>query len=328
MKKYLILILAFLMIFGVTGTIKAEEYKMTVGTNGPIGAPEYRACGFFAKQLEERTNGRIKGIAYGAELGAPMEQLENVMSGNQTAYFGELTCFANLHKDLNIAAFAFAFRNDEHLIKFLESEKGTKIWNDIRKEKGINVLDFHGRRLPRVVMSKRPLYTLNDFQGFKMRVPEIPMYMKVWEAIGTDTNRVTWGEVYMALSQGLIEGHEGSIDGNIEIRTFEQAPYMLRTDHIYSLYTLSMNDEFYQKLPEDLKQIVKEVAKETMEFVTGLIVGNEKAYLDELLESGTIIIYNEKLRKQLRDKLNTLAPELEKEGFWSEGLYEYVTQLR
>lgn len=328
MKKYFILVLIFLIIFGVTGTIKAEEYEITAATGGAVGSPEYLAVNFFVKQLEERTNGRIKGNPYGAELGTATEQLENVMSGNQTVYFGELTWLANLNKDLNITAMAFIFQNNEHLVKFLESEKGTKIWNDIRKEKGINVLDFHGQRLPRVVMSKRPLYTLDDFQSFKMRVPEIPIYMRVWDAIGTNTNRVAWGEIYMALSQGLIDGHEGPIDGILEVLTFEQAPYMLRTDHVYSLYTLSINDKFYQKLPEDLKQTIKEVTKETMTFVSGLTVGKEEETINGLLEEGTIIIYNEKLRTQLRDKVSTLAPKLEKEGFWSEGLYEYVQLIK
>jgi TRAP-type transport system periplasmic protein len=329
MRKYIVLVLVCLIFFGSIVAIKAaEEYKFTVATNAAVGSEEWEAVQFIAEQLEERTDGRIKCDGFGPELGSAPQQIENVMVGNQTAFFGELTWMANLHKDFNITAFAFLFQDNQHLIKFLESEKGTEMWNEILEETGVNVLSFHGERLPRVVMSKKPLFTLDDFQNLKMRVPEIEMYMRVWDALGTDTNRVTWGEMYMALAQGLIEAHEGPIGGIYEVLTHEQAPYMMRTDHIFSLFTFCINDKFYQNLPEDLKQNIQEVIDDAMKYVTELELESEDSIVKSFLDDGTIIIYNEKLRDQLRDKLAPLAPKFEEEGFWSEGLYDYVIQLR
>lgn len=301
------------------------EYRVIAATNGAIGSEEHQAVKEFGRRLEELSKGRIKVDAFGVELGDAMSQIEHVMDGTQQVYFGELTWLANVHKDLNISAMAFAFRNVQHLLQFLQSDRGNQIWKELLQKNGIRVLDFSGQRLPRVVMCKRLLRSIDDFQGLKMRVPEIPIYMRVWDYIGTSTHRVTWGEIYLALAGGLIEAHEGPIDGIWAIRTYEKAPYMLRTDHIYSLYFVAVNDKYFQKLPKDLQEAVITAAKDANRFVNGLI--DEAKILDKYKAQKCNVVYNEPMREQLRNKLATLGPKLEAEGFWSKGLYEYVSKL-
>ena len=301
------------------------EYRVIAATNGAIGSEEHQAVKEFGKRLEELSKGRIRVDAFGVELGDAMSQIEHVMDGTQQVYFGELTWLANVHKDLNISAMAFAFRNVQHLLQFLQSDRGNQIWKEILQKNGIRVLDFSGQRLPRVVMSKRLLRSIDDFQGLKMRVPEIPIYMRVWDYIGTSTHRVTWGEIYLALAGGLIEAHEGPIDGIWAIRTHEKAPYMLRTDHIYSLYFVAMNDKYFQKLPKDLQEAVITAARESNRFVNSLI--NEAKILDKYKAQKCNVVYNEPMREQLRNKLAPLGPKLEADGFWSKGLYEYVSKM-
>jgi len=305
--------------------ISKVEYRVIAATNGAIGSEEHQAVKEFGRRLEELSKGRIKVDAFGIELGDAMSQIEHVMDGTQQVYFGELTWLANVHKDLNISAMAFTFRNVGHLIKFLQSERGDQIWRELLEKKGIRVVDFSGQRLPRVVMCKRLLRSIDDFQGLKMRVPEIPIYMRVWKHIGTSTHRVTWGEIYLALASGLIEAHEGPIDGIWAIRTHEKAPYMLRTDHIYSLYFVAVNDKFFRQLPKDLQEAVMTSARDATRFVNGLI--DENKILGKYKAQKCNIVYNETLREQLRDKLATLGPQLEADGFWSKGLYEYAIKV-
>jgi len=315
----------FLLGFTPTKAMGKAEYRIIAATNGAIGSEEHQAVKEFGKRLEELSKGRIKVDAFGIELGDAMSQIERLMDGAQQIYFGELTWLANVHKDLNISAMAFTFKNVEHLIQFLQSDRGNKIWNELLEKNGIRVLDFSGRRLPRVVMSKRLLKSIDDFQGLKMRVPEIPIYLRVWKHIGTSTHRVTWGEIYLALATGLVEAHEGPIDGIWAIRTHEKAPYMLRTDHIYSLYFVAVNDKFFRNLPKDLQEAVITAAKDSTRFINTLI--HEEKILAKYKAEKTNVIYNEKLREQLLDKLSTLGPQLEAEGFWSKGLYEYAIKL-
>jgi len=303
------------------------EYNISAGTNGAIGTEEHQSVEYFGRRLEEETKGRFQVDCFSMEIGDAMAQIEGVMGGIQQVYIGELTWFANLHKDLNIAGLAFQFKNEDHLLKFLHSEWGQRIWEGIRTQHGVKVLDYTGLRAPRVTLSKRPLESLADVQGLKMRVPEIPIYMRVWDHLGAATHRVTWGEMYLGLAGGLLEAHEGPLDGVLAIRTYEQAPYLHRTDHIYSTVLVTINDDFYESLPEDLQEIVGKVAKETTSYYTKIVAeGMERA--QKTMESeGATILFNEDLRDELRQKLAPLGPQLEQEGYWAAGLYDYVNQL-
>lgn len=306
---------------------KKAEYSISAGTNGAIGTEEHQAVEYFGRRLAEETDGRFQVDCFSMEIGDAMAQIESVMGGVQQVYIGELTWFANLNKNLNIAGLAFQFKNEDHLLRFLHSEVGQKVWEDIRSQHGVRVLDYTGLRAPRVTLSKRPLNSLADIQGLKMRVPEIPIYMRVWDYLGAASHRVTWGEMYLGLAGGLLEAHEGPLDGCLAIRTYEQAPYLHRTDHIYSTILVTINDDFFESLPADLQEAVVKVAKETTAYYTEIVAANLETAVATMEKEGTTILYNEDLREELRQKLLPLGPQLEKEGFWEPGLCDYVNQL-
>ena len=220
---------------------------------------------------------------------------------------------------------AFAFNSQEHMAKYLESERWNNICDELIEKTGVKPLAWNGTRLPRVVMSKKPILSVEDFEGLKMRVPPVPIYEDVWKTIGCSTHRVNWGEIYISLAGGLIEAHEGSIDGIWAIRTHEVAPNMLRTDHILSRYLMVVNNEFFNNLPEDLQKVVVQAANDAGDYANSLI--NENELLSKYREEGTRIIYDDKLRGKLQLMLSDLAPILEERGMWSEGLYDYVIDL-
>jgi TRAP-type C4-dicarboxylate transport system substrate-binding protein len=319
--------LAIIFLLGLNpSTTKAEaKYSMAGGTAGAIGSEEHQAVQYFGKRLEELSKGQIKVDTFGPEVGNTMSQIERLMDGTQQVWLGELTWLANLHKDINICAFGFAFRSADHLIQFFESEEGKRIFNEVREKNGIRVINFSGKRMPRVVLSKRLLKSVDDFQGLKMRVPPIPIYMKVWKWLGTSTHRVTWGEIYMAMAGGLVEAQEGPPDGIMAIRTHELAPHMLRTDHVNSIYLVTINDNFFQNLPKELQDAVLTAAEDAMRYINVLV--DEEKILSKFKEEGTKIIYNDPLVEQLRKKLSPLGPKLEAEGMWKKGLYDYVASM-
>jgi len=306
---------------------KRPEYSISAGTNGAIGTEEHQAVEYFGRRLTEETGGRIHVDCFSMEIGDAMAQIESVMSGTQEIYMGDLTWFANLNKNLNIAGLAFMFRDEDHLLRFLDSEVGQKIWEDIRVRHGVRVLDYKGMRAPRVTLSKRPLNSLADLQGLKMRVPEIPIYMRVWDYLGAATHRVTWGEMYLGLTGGLLEAHEGPLDGCLAIRTYEQAPYIHRTDHIYASEVIIVNEDFFLSLPADLQEVFVRVAQETGEYYDRIVKANMETAMEIMESEGATVIWNEDLREELRQKLAPLGPQLEKEGYWDPGLCDYVNQL-
>ena len=303
------------------------EYRISAGTNGAIGTEEHQAVEYFGRRLTEETNGRIQVDCFSMEIGDAMAQIESVMSGTQEVYMGDLTWFANLNKNLNITGLAFQFKDEDHLRRFLDSEVGQEIWEDIRTRHGVRVLDYKGMRAPRVTLSKRPHQQLGRPPG-----PEdagagdsdlhaglgLPGHGHPPGNLGRDVSRP---------DRGAPRSPRGPLDGILAIRTYEQAPYLHRTDHIYATEVIIINEDFFQSLPADLQEIVVKVAEETGAYYDQIVKTNMETAMEIMASEGTTILWNEDLREELRQKLAPLGPQLEEEGYWDAGLCDYVNQL-
>jgi TRAP-type C4-dicarboxylate transport system substrate-binding protein len=90
----------------------------------------------------------------------------------------------------------------------------------------------------------------------------------VWETLQTKPSRVTWGEVYLAMKTGVVEGAEGPISATYGVKFHEAAPNGYLTNHIISSSHITMNEKAYQSLPADLKKVVEEAARESVVWAT------------------------------------------------------------
>ena len=132
------------------------------------------------------------------------------MQGSVHIYGDVLDWYANWVKDYAILAWGFTFRDADHMQKFLDSPTYAAMSEKLRKEQGLRILAAAPTQ-PRILFSKKPIGTLNDLNGVKMRVPEIKTYLTLWETLGTRPSRLAWGEIYLGLKTGVVEAAEGPI---------------------------------------------------------------------------------------------------------------------
>ena len=86
-------------------------------------------------------------------------------------------------------------------------------------EQGARVIANNWLRAPRVMLSKEPINSIEDMKDLKMRVPEIETYLESAKALGAKPTQVPWGEVYIALTQGVVEACEGPLDSVYSMRS-------------------------------------------------------------------------------------------------------------
>ena len=150
----------------------------------------------------------------------------------------------------------------------------------------------------------------------------------VWSMLRgkTKPSRVTWGEVYLAMKTGVVEGAEGPISATYGVKFHEAAPYGYLTNHILSSSHITMNETTYQSLPADLKKAVDEAARESVVWATN----EAKSLADETLKKmraegakiGTIDT------KPFQDKLREAVAKAEAEGLWPKGLWQKVQDIK
>lgn len=120
-----------------------------------------------------------------------------------------------------------------------------------------------------------------DLKGVKMRTPPTPMDAKVWSALGMLPVTVSWGELYAAMQTGVSEALESSLPGYDGSKLYEVAPNLALTEHTLQVNHTSMSEISWNKLPEDLQELVQEVALEANDHGIDMAI----KYDAELVES-------------------------------------------
>lgn len=307
--------------------VQAAPIVLKLGTVQISTATASLACERMAKLAGERSNGRLKIEFFPAsQLGNAITQIEGVMMGTQDMFQDALEWMAQFEKDYNIIALAYGFRDQKHLQAFFNTPLHMEIKESLRRDRGLRIIVENWDRAPRVLLSKKPVYSPKDLQGIKMRVPEIEMYLKVWKAMGAQPTQVAWAEVYLALMQGVVDAMEGPFDTLLGMKLYEAAPNISLTHHILSASMVCINDKKFLTLPKDLQEILLGAAKDAGDYFTKLNIESYDRDKKEMEAKGAKFIVVD--RKPFQERMIPLIKEMEEQEKWSKGLYQKIQDIK
>ena len=327
LKCWTVVVAAIVMLAGVSGPGSAADViELKLGHLSAAGGSEDLAAQKIAEVAQEKSKGRIKvKIFPGGQLGNFVSQMEAVRSGAQDVVWGSLAWLGNFIKDYQILAMPYGFKSQEQLDKFMDSPLG----QDLKKQlldRGWLLAREHAAGLPKVMISKKPIFTLDDLKGVKMRIPEYPVYVKAFEAMGTKPVRVTWGEAYLALVQGVSDAMECGFEFIYPSKFHEAAKYITWTYHLYDTRGAVMNPKRFNTLPKDLQQVMMDA------FIAGEKSYNDQMqvmkveHADKMMKTGVAIIQVDP--EPFRKRVAGIVDDLENQGFWSKGLYKKIQEIQ
>jgi TRAP-type transport system periplasmic protein len=279
----------------------------------------------FTKIVNEKAGGKLRvNFIAGEQLGSDMQVIEQMMQGSVQIYGDVLDWYANWVKDFAILAWGFTFRDPDHMQRFIDSDLYAAMAEKLRAEQGIRILAAAPTQ-PRILFAKKPINTLQDLSGVKMRVPEIKTYLTLWETLGTRPSRLAWGEVYLGLKTGVVEAAEGPISSAYSAKFHEAAKYVVRTDHLMSSAHVTINDKAFQRLPADQQKILIDAAKEATQWTRQLAQKETEDTVKKMgAEGATVMPIN---RGPINDKAREAVAVMEKDGAWSAGLWEKLQKM-
>jgi TRAP-type C4-dicarboxylate transport system substrate-binding protein len=146
----------------------------------------------------------------------------------------------------------------------------------------------------------RPIKTLEDLQGLKMRVMDSPVHIATFKAMGADPTPIAYSELYAALQQGTVDGQDNGAALTYTSKLCEVLKYYTVSGQCYVAAGITVGEKWWQSLPADLQQIVQEVSEEYRDMTRSDNIATESEYLTLIEEAGT--------------EVYTLPPE-EKERF-------------
>ena len=287
LKVSWIVLVCLLLLAFITNASFAEDksdYRIRIACissrEAVIGQTLYK----FAELAEQKSNGKIKVEVFpDAVLGTEREMLEMLREGSiemSTSGAGSLVAYAPA---TGISELPYLFRTrEEALVAILH------VWDKLIG----SAIPYNIRILApidggeRIIGSKKPIRSLEDMKGLKIRVPESKLFVGLFKALGCSPTPVAYGEIYMALQTGVVEAADGASSQLSTLKHYEQTNYLIMTKHIRGMIWLNINEKFYQSLPEDIRKIVKEATEEAAAWQRAQAADAEEKHLQKMIDYG------------------------------------------
>lgn len=276
MKKVLSIMLVLVLVLSMFTACGGgnEEPEAT----GEGGGPEYTirfahieneftACAqgvqLFKKYVEEGSDGRIAVEILGSgSMGGEREIIESITMGNLEAGMAMSSLLTTYLPDWNIFDLPFVFKDRADWAAKVDGELG-KLLADETSSIHLKVLSYFDGGFRVISNNKRPIVTMDDTKGIKVRVGESTLMIDTEKALGTNPIPMAFGEIYTALQQGTIDGVDTSVvyvmDGNFQ----EVTKYCSLTNHSALQMVTFINQDYFDSLPEDLQQVILDAAAKT-----------------------------------------------------------------
>lgn len=191
--------------------IQAKPISIKVAYENNPGEPLDVVMRYWADLLNKKSNGEITLALYpSSQLGSKQDVTEQAMMGMNVITLSDVAFLADYEPDLGILFGPYLTDDPQKLFKIYESD-WFKQKNESLKKKGIHVVMNNYLYGTRQIISKKPIRTVDDLAGLKIRVPNNVMQIKAIQAMGATPTPMPLGEVYPALTQGVIDGVENPI---------------------------------------------------------------------------------------------------------------------
>ena len=196
----------------------------------------------------------------------------------------------------------FLWTSRDQVWKVMDGPIGQELFKKM-EAKGVKGLCFGGGWGFRNMLSnKRPINTPDDMKGQTIRVQESPIYVAMMKQLGANPVPMPWGEVYLAMKQGTVDGMEIPVVTMVSDKFFEVTKYYSLTKHTYPPISWFMNLKRYQSLPADLRQVVDEAGKAACALDRKSEVDKEKGEL-ELIRKAGVQVNEVKDLKPFQDRM-------------------------
>jgi len=237
----------------------------------------------FKELVEKNSGGRIEVKIYPNEqLGKEKDLVTSIQTGTaDMGIFGETLTTFGADKTIFMAT-PYLLRDAAHLHKIAGGEIGREIEAQVLEKAKLRVLGYMERG-PRELTSSRPVKTPDDLKGMKIRLPNVPIFLAAWEALGAKPIPMAFSEVFTSLQQGTIEGQENPYALIASAHFYEVQKFLNKTSHVRGWIYVCIGEKRFASLPDDLKKVVLDAGKEMQAYENKLFL-EEEGKLEKLLK--------------------------------------------
>lgn len=302
-------------------TIQAKPLSIKVAYENNPGEPLDVVMRYWAEILNKKSDGEITLVLYpSSQLGSKQDVTEQAMMGMNVITLTDVAFLADYEPDLGILFGPYLTDDPQKLFKIYESDWFRQKNEDLKK-KGIHVVMNNYLYGTRQIISKKPIRRVEDLAGMKIRVPNNVMQIKAIQAMGATPTPMPLGEVYPALTQGVIDGVENPISVLQGQKLFEQAKYLSMVNYLTNTSVWIGGEAFFSTLSPEQLELIHSTGYEAGLYSQKLTIERDAEMLKSMEAEGVEVIYpdTEAFRQKAREVYSQF-PE------WTPGLYDTIQQ--
>ena len=253
------------------------------------------------EMIEQRSNGKIKVEVYlDNQLGGDREILEGCQVGGIAMVSQTTAPQVTFIPELAVFDIPMLFDNLDLARKVLSGSFRQKL-EPLYEKAGLKLLLFEPIYY-RETTTNKPIKTINDFKGIKIRTMENKYHMAFWKALGANPTPLNFSELYIALQQGIVDAQENPYEIVWANKFYEVQKYLVNTHHICFILSIVMNKGLYDSMPAEYKKIITDSMNEASDMLFENAKANNEALLANVVKQGMTVIELTDDMKQGMDK--------------------------
>jgi len=254
-----------LAVHGVGANAADQKMIFKASDVHPEGYPTVQAVENMGKKLEAATGGRLSIQMYASmQLGGEKEAIEQAQVGALQLARVSVGALGPVVDDLNVFNLPFLFRDTAHMEKVIDGPIGQELLDKVSNNPntrliGLAWMDAGARS---VYDTKKPIKSIDDLKGLKVRVMGNPMFVDMMNALGGNGVAMGYDQVFSALQTGVVDGAENNPPSFVFDNHYQVAKYYTLTEHLIVPEILVFSRATWDSLSKDDQALIKKLARE------------------------------------------------------------------
>lgn len=300
MKHFLLKFLIITLLFSLTGCRQqvwdyeqvSQDERIVIKFSHVVSefSPKGRAAERWANLVYQRSGGRVEIQVYpNSQLYRDGEEFDALLSNSVQIIAPATANLTQLFPEWQIFDLPFLFDNYQQVHAVLDGPVGKKLAQPLEKN-NLTVLATWDNGFKQM-SANRPLRLPGDFSGLTFRVMPSKVIDYQFKLLGAKTLPLPFSEVYSALELGKAAGCENPLSNFYTKQFYEVQPYLTVSNHGYLGYVVLTGTGFWNSLPPNVKQLLKETLAEVTAWERETAILENTAYLNKIKEAGKTHVY-------------------------------------
>jgi len=275
-----------------SGGKKVVTLKLAHGL--AVTHPVHKALVFMAQRAYEKSDSTLKIDIYPSEqLGNEKECIEQLQMGSLAMTKVSTSPLEVFVPKFKVLALPYLFKNDADKWKILNGPIGKELLAAGESE-GLKGLCFFDAGARSFYTSKKPILRPADLKGLKIRTQQSPMAMEMVSALGGSATPISWGELYTALQQGVVDGAENNPPSLFTSNHYEVCKYYSLDEHTMVPDIVLISTKVWNKLSPAHQKALQEAADETVPYEIKLWKAFVQESMDKMVAKGLKVYHPDK----------------------------------